>query len=693
MLLNSPVLLKRLMCLSALFICGSSLTAQPVITESNLPNSSTKQLMHTALSTEVDPGSASEEAQVWDFSHLEPESTELVQFESAETIIANSASISSDDIGRVAPLRELLDLHLVALLQEFGFLLDHNREESVKGHQSYDINSGCVEGNNIFSAIGAQSHDDQDLKYMILSEYLAASAINYGQTIVKESMLAFFFYPESPITQYFVSNKMEVSLSADAHGTLVLPSGEKEVLRVTHRTVHNFRVSKNSGEEVRDSTFTTVAYKFYSPENRYPVLIINTVPNSEGKQITRVQYEGVAQDVAGQESAFFVPKQCCYAVQFDNQSELLTYYEWDFGDGNTGTGTHPRHVYDELGTYFVTLTGYDLEGYPQSYSSRVNVECIPVPDFIYRTSCKRVEFGNLTKNGQTYLWTFNNSVRTDENPIIDEVEFGEFEVTLEATSPSGDVASITKSYLVDCAPVAGFDYRNEITSCGIVEYIDTSLHADEVLYRCGEGHLVTEDTHIYNKCGYYDVTQIVTSESGLKDSITRTITAQCPFVADFTIIPDSVNCRKFRFRSDCPLETANWDFGDGTTGEGALVSHEFETDGVYEVSVVSVAINTHTDTSTQLLQISCDPNTEEPITLMLHPESAQLFVSHNEDDPSDLHLVIYNTAGQLVLDQLLSGEQSQHIIPADNWALGCYVFQVSGATDGQVQTGTVAIVR
>jgi hypothetical protein len=37
-------------------------------------------------------------------------------------------------------------------------------------------------------------------------------------------------------------------------------------------------------------------------------------------------------------------------------------YEWDFGDGNTGTGGTPTHVYDEPGSYIVTLNVTDDEG-------------------------------------------------------------------------------------------------------------------------------------------------------------------------------------------------------------------------------------------------------------------------------------------------------------------------------------------
>ena len=50
-------------------------------------------------------------------------------------------------------------------------------------------------------------------------------------------------------------------------------------------------------------------------------------------------------------------------VQFDASSSVnADLYDWDFGDGNTGTGVNPTHSYVASGTYFVTLTVTDTTG-------------------------------------------------------------------------------------------------------------------------------------------------------------------------------------------------------------------------------------------------------------------------------------------------------------------------------------------
>ncbi len=53
-------------------------------------------------------------------------------------------------------------------------------------------------------------------------------------------------------------------------------------------------------------------------------------------------------------------------------------YEWDFGDGTTGTGETTTHIYTDPGTYTVTLTVRDAAGNVDTDVLIVTVETEPV---------------------------------------------------------------------------------------------------------------------------------------------------------------------------------------------------------------------------------------------------------------------------------------------------------------------------
>lgn len=70
-------------------------------------------------------------------------------------------------------------------------------------------------------------------------------------------------------------------------------------------------------------------------------------------------------------------------VQFNSTSVVstgqITGFAWDFGDGNTDTGTNPTHTYAAAGTYPVTLS-ITSEGCTESFASSVTINPIPVAD-------------------------------------------------------------------------------------------------------------------------------------------------------------------------------------------------------------------------------------------------------------------------------------------------------------------------
>ena len=76
-----------------------------------------------------------------------------------------------------------------------------------------------------------------------------------------------------------------------------------------------------------------------------------------------------------------------HSVSFNNTSETetATTYLWDFGDGTTSVSANPVHVYENPGTYSVTLTmnstGYCSQELLLTQSGLVEVQAIPIAGF------------------------------------------------------------------------------------------------------------------------------------------------------------------------------------------------------------------------------------------------------------------------------------------------------------------------
>lgn len=115
-------------------------------------------------------------------------------------------------------------------------------------------------------------------------------------------------------------------------------------------------------------------------------------------------------------------------VNFDGSASTddkgIVSYSWDFGDGETGSGATPTHVFMEAGEYTVTLTVADAEGEQDQASLTVNVE-----EAVAFTPILLNAGGNtLTMNGEEYVADYStnpvyyNSLHTYSNTSLNAPE-------------------------------------------------------------------------------------------------------------------------------------------------------------------------------------------------------------------------------------------------------------------------------
>ncbi len=153
-------------------------------------------------------------------------------------------------------------------------------------------------------------------------------------------------------------------------------------------------------------------------------------------------------------------------VSFTDLSSGLPYsWQWDFGDGSgTSTLTNPVYSYQNPGTFSVSLTVSDSEGW-NKYIDTITVTSSPIVTFSSNSPVfqgETVIFSSSLTNGTSpynYNWNFGDgNSSTEVNPTHLYNIFGIYTVTLTVTDSNGCQNSFSANVRVDpTAEVAYFD--------------------------------------------------------------------------------------------------------------------------------------------------------------------------------------------------------------------------------------------
>ena len=308
-------------------------------------------------------------------------------------------------------------------------------------------------------------------------------------------------------------------------------------------------------------------------------------------------------------------------VQFDGSGSSdpdgnIVSYEWDFGDGHTGTGSMLEHTYTKADTFIVSLTVTDNGGASakqMTMATIVPANLAPIADAdgpYNGTVNEPVRFdgsssGDLDGSIIAYTWDFgDNSNGTGPKPTHTYTTDGEFTVTLVVTDDAGETGTYMTRATIGLGNQAPKAKANGPYSGLVNEEIsfDSSGSSDPdgsvVSYDWdfGDGSTDTGITpiHIYNAIGTYNVILTVTDNKGATDSATATVTIsignQSPN-ANANGPYDGIVNKEMLFDAsgssdpDGSIVAYSWDFGDGRTGSGVTPTHTFTTDGTYDITL------------------------------------------------------------------------------------------------------------
>jgi gliding motility-associated-like protein len=309
-----------------------------------------------------------------------------------------------------------------------------------------------------------------------------------------------------------------------------------------------------------------------------------------------------------------------------NNFESIGYdsFEWRFGDGSTDiTNTSLSHTYPN--TLIDTVQNYTLEhwittinGCSDSSSLILNVFPDVIADFtlIPQTGCNPITVsfdsdpssdpaqffywdfgGDGTSNDIAPVHTFTNTWATDRVYDIMMVARSEYNcrdtIIKPVTAYVQPIAEFDINPIVQKFPNSQADIDNKTLPSGAT--FDYLWEFDD-----GETSILQEPgSHLYGHWGEYDVKLTVNSQtSACTDNITKTIEILAPDVnADF-IVDKNEGCLQegldvlFTAASSSYSEVYDyyWEFGDGETANGQIVSHNFAKAGVYYVKLTASGI-------------------------------------------------------------------------------------------------------
>jgi len=204
--------------------------------------------------------------------------------------------------------------------------------------------------------------------------------------------------------------------------------------------------------------------------------------------------------------------------------QTIQNYQWNFGDGQTGSGANPSHTYNAPGSYPVTLTVSCGGHCTSTKTQNVTVNALPTANFTYTTVCagNPTQFTSTSQGQiQSYNWNFGDGqTGSGANPSHTYNAPGTYPVTLTVQGAGGCSDQIVQQVTVNAQPTANFTF-NTVCRGNPTQFTSTATapqgtQIQTYNWNFGDGQTGTGQTvtHTYAQPGEYTVTHTVGTSHG-----------------------------------------------------------------------------------------------------------------------------------------------------------------------------------
>ncbi len=266
-----------------------------------------------------------------------------------------------------------------------------------------------------------------------------------------------------------------------------------------------------------------------------------------------------------------------------------TYFVWDM-DINGYTNTSETKNFSIVDTTPPEIKNISVIPSVQEPNGSINISCSITDNMAVNTVYIVVECPNDT--------TFNNSMLGGFYFNRTYTGLGTYNWTIHANDTLGNSNVFSGQFSITFFPKANFSYSPAFpTDLDTVHFTDLSDDSDGFItnytWNFGDGNVSYEQNpeHMYSDDGQYNITLTVTDNEGAIDTIIKEISvSNVPPAAGFVYTPqnptdEDIVSFNASSSSDADGHIANytWDFGDGSTGYGAVMFHRYPSNGNYTI--------------------------------------------------------------------------------------------------------------
>jgi PKD repeat protein len=321
------------------------------------------------------------------------------------------------------------------------------------------------------------------------------------------------------------------------------------------------------------------------------------------------------------------------SVEFDascaTSAQGVAAYDWDFGDGGSGSGAQVSHTFQFGGSYMVTLTVRDPDGDSDTATATILVfDSSPTfsDDFnradgpidkwtVYSGSWDILseQLTTMSSGAENWAWagdppysfpanfTLTFTMSFAIRPADDVGRHGG--VMFCATEPTQRGSATIDGYTIDWIDrtsdhgIRLLKITNAAQSVLDIGARDPALYPDppldweiqvegETIKVTGDGELLLEAKDSTYRRGLFGVWCYSNSQQIVFDDMNVTSPALNPCIGVSPAATVELGT-EMTFDGSCssttgtPIQTYAWDFGDGATGQGQVVTHTYATAGVW----------------------------------------------------------------------------------------------------------------